>query len=210
MRRISVTDLEAWRYYIASEDASLEDLLARLRRETPPTAAMIAGRAFHAALETMGESESQFVEADGIQFHFKTDCELALPRVREMKGELEMQTSVGSVNLVGVVDGLNGMEVQDHKLTARWDAERYAESYQWRCYLTMFSGTRFVYNVFVGKEVKPNVYEIYDFHRLPLYAYPSMAPDVNREVDRFAQFLDRYLPIAPPLVGDANHVCTQA
>jgi hypothetical protein len=190
--RLGVSELDAWRYYRASEEASLDDLLARLRRETPPTEPMMAGSALHKALEH-ANGEADVLEADGYRFHFQADCELYMPAIRELKGELEMDTPAGPITLVGVVDAIAG-EVQDHKLSARFDAERYSDSYQWRCYLRMFNAKRFVYNVFVGKPERPKVYTIYEFHKLPLYAYPEMHQDVQREVEQFAQFVWTYLP----------------
>lgn len=188
--RISVSDLDAYRYYRDNEDAELDDLLARLRRETPPTAQMLAGTALHAALENAQE-DTAVLEANGHKFKFVAECDVYLPQVRELKGEMQIQTPIGPVTLVGVVDAIGG-DIQDHKLTARFDAERYAASYQWRCYLLMFGGRRFVYNVFVGKEDSANQYLIYEFHRFPLYAYPALREDVEREVGQFAVFLDRY------------------
>lgn len=192
--RLSVTGLEAYRYYCDSEEASLEALLAQLRKETPPTPAMLAGSALHKALENLKPSGDVFsLEQDGHKFKFTGECNVCLPDVRELKGEMTLQTSAGPVTLVGVVDGMNGTEVFDHKLTARFDAERYADSYQWRCYLVMFGGQKFTYNAFVGKEEEPNEWVIYDFHPLSFYAYPEMRDEVQREVDGFAQFWAKHM-----------------
>ena len=35
--RVSASDLDAFRYFMNNEEAELSDLLAQLRRETPPT-----------------------------------------------------------------------------------------------------------------------------------------------------------------------------
>lgn len=190
--RISVTNLDAYRYYRDHEESSLDDLLARLRKEVPPTPAMLAGSALHAALEYM-RTDADVLHSNGHTFRFTEDFGLPLPAVRELKGEIEIETPSGTVTLVGVVDGI-GLEIADHKLTARWDAEKYADSYQWRCYLVMFGGARFTYNVFVGKEIAPQDWHITEFHRLPLYAYVGMRDDVVREVSEFAAFLKEHPP----------------
>lgn len=185
--RLSVTNLDAYRRYCRDEDVTLESLLAQLRRETPPTPAMMAGRAFHAALENLRD-DADVIDQDDHRFRFQIDSALYLPPIRELKGEVVLPTSVGDVTLVGIVDGLHGTEVYDHKLSASFDAERYANSYQWRCYLTMFGGEKFTYNVFVGKVDDSGDWVIYDLHRLPFYAYPAMRGDVLKAVDEFAQF----------------------
>lgn len=203
--RLSVTMLDSYRYYRDNEDASLDDLLATLRRETVPTLAMKAGSALHKALETCN-ADTETLAADGFTFRFAEDCPLPLPAIRELKGEMEMQTKAGPVTLVGVVDTI-GVETTDHKLTARWDAEKYIDSYQWRCYLLMFGGARFTYNVFVGKEVEPGEWLITEFHRLPVYAYVGMRADVEREVGELAAFAAKHIdrnPLLEKLVASVN------
>jgi hypothetical protein len=72
-----------------------------------------------------------------------------------------------------VIDGSDGA-IYDHKLTERFDAERYADSYQWRCYLLMFGARKFVYNVFEGREGNAaNEWVIHGFQQFPLYAYDA-------------------------------------
>jgi hypothetical protein len=191
--RISVTELDAYRRYRDNEDAELETLLSQLRKQEPPTRAMLAGKALHSILEKAGPGDLHVAEQDGFRFTFKVDCELALPAVREIKGDIKLYTTTEPITLVGVVDALEGLTVHDHKLTARFDAERYADSYQWRCYLVMFGGRKFIYNVFVGDE-DADGFTVYDFHQLPLYAYPGMHDDVQREVSEFAAFIALHLP----------------
>ena len=193
MIRMSVTEIDAFRYYKASEDADLEALLRRLRKEDEPSDAMLAGRALHKILETADQIELSKAEQDGFTFHFAADCEVPACPVRELKGEIVLPSPIGPVTLVGVVDGLNGA-VHDHKLTARFDAERYADSYQWRCYLTMFKARQFIYQVFEAKQNDDGSWWIFGFHRLPFYAYEGMEADVQREVGEFAEFLAKHLP----------------
>jgi len=52
MIRLSVSDLETYRYWKNSEDSDVLTLLAKLRHEEPPTPAMEAGRAFAKLFET--------------------------------------------------------------------------------------------------------------------------------------------------------------
>lgn len=192
--RLSVTDLDSYRYYKADEDMDLDALLRRLRKEDPPSQAMLAGRALHKVLEHISEGELACAEAEGFRFTFQAECTISCLPVRELKGEIQIATPCGPVTLVGVVDGMDGA-VYDHKLTSRFDAERYADSYQWRCYLLMFNARRFVYNVFEGREGdSPNEWTIHGFHRFPLYAYEGMRDDVRREVAELAEFVARYVP----------------
>lgn len=193
MIRLSVTDLDSYLYWRSSEDMDFEALLMRLRGQELPGPNMLAGRAFHKMLETADESELFASTVDGIRFDFAIEQEIALPQIREPKAEKRFHTPSGAVTLVGKVDGLHGTTVTDYKLTERFDVERYADSYQWRSYLTMFGATRFVYDVFVCRYDDDRVY-VFDYHRFPLYAYPGMAEDVQREVCGLAEIVLKHVP----------------
>ncbi|HYE57624.1 MAG TPA: hypothetical protein VD948_03920, partial [Rhodothermales bacterium] len=147
MIRLSVTDLESFRYWKASEDSTVADLVAKLTRAEPPTPQMQAGAAFARLMEHAGERSMDEEQVDGWTFYFDVESELALPAVRELKGEMVIETPSGPVTLVGKVDGFDG-KVYDQKLTERWEAERYVDSLQWRAYLVMFGAREFVYDVF--------------------------------------------------------------
>jgi hypothetical protein len=191
--RVSVTDLDSMLYWRES-DMEFEDLLKRLRGEEPPGPNMLAGRAFHKLLETASDQDEWFAaEQDGVRFDFAIEQEIALPQIRELKAEHVFQTPSGPVTLVGKVDGLQGITVHDYKLTERFDAERYADSYQWRSYLTMFGARQFVYDVFVCRYDPDRVY-VFDYHRLPFSAYPGMEADVHREVCALAEIVAKYVP----------------
>jgi hypothetical protein len=191
--RVSVTDLDSMLYWRDS-DMEFEDLLKRLRGEEPPGANMLAGRAFHKLLETATEGGEFFAaEVDGIRFDFAIDREIALPVIRELKGERLFDTPSGPVTLVGKVDAMSAGTVTDYKLTERFDAERYMDSIQWRAYLLMFDATRFVYDVFQCRYDPDRVY-VYEYHRLPFYAYPAMEADVHRAVCELAEIVARHVP----------------
>lgn len=191
--RISVSDLECWRRYKTNEEVELEECLAQLLRKELPSPAMLAGRALHKILETCDYGDEAIViERDGYSFSFLGSIEVSVPPVREMKGEIELMTPHGPVTLVGVVDGID-TAVIDYKLTGRWDAERLADSYQWRCYLMMFNRNRFDYKVFVGDEKKPSEWVIREYHELSMYRYPGMEQDVQKEVEGCAAFMAQYV-----------------
>lgn len=190
--RLSVTELDAYRRFKALEDMSFEEMLAVLLKKRTPTRAMEAGSALHKLLENHQGGDLEEVEQDGFRFRFDLDCAIALPRVRELKGEAIYPTSIGPVTLVGIVDGLDNA-IRDYKLTAKFDAERYHDSYQWRCYLLMFGGRKFVYDIFVGED-KGEAWVIREYHSLAFYAYPGMEADVLRELDDLARFTAEQVP----------------
>jgi hypothetical protein len=194
MIRLSVTDLDSYLYWLGSEDMEFEELLKRLRGETEPTDSMLAGRAFHKMFEEAEAGQDlQSPIVDGWQFVFAIEGQIGLPSVRELKGEVVLATPSGPVTLVGKVDSLDGMVVHDYKLTERFEAERYADSYQWRAYLMMFGATHFVYDVFQARYDGKRV-TVYDYHRFAMNAYPSMRADVQRAVAGLAEIVAKHVP----------------
>jgi hypothetical protein len=213
--RLSVSDLESFRYWKANEDSTLEELVARLTKKEPPTPQMEAGAALAFLFEGASPMTIDSWSTNGWTFRFALDGErhrFALPPVRELKAEVIFETPSGPVTLVGKVDGIDGMTVFDQKLTESFDAERYLDSLQWRSYLVMFGAKEFVYDVFVGKydrdpgrtdedgtykkgpiRLAPNgLVTITDYHRLPFYAYPEIRADVERAVRELAEVVVTY------------------
>jgi hypothetical protein len=202
MIRLSVTELETLRYWKDRDDRDLADLLADLRKESPPSPQMAAGRAFAKFFETtpIGYAGTE-CEIDGWRFSWELDVEVEIPDARELKGELHMDTPSGPVTLVGMVDGLDGRWVHDQKLTEQWEAEKYIDSLQWRAYLVMFEATAFVYDVFVGRykrdkdrQIVPGQVTVTDYHRMPFYTYPGIERDVQLAVNELAAIVARHLP----------------
>lgn len=194
--RVSATDIDAFRRWRDDEEdaSNLADLIAQLRRLMPSTEAMEAGTALHKALETAEPGDHKGFEADGFTFSFETDAEIDLPPIREMKATREYRVADCIVTLVGKVDALHGRRIDDHKFTAKFDADRYLESYQWRIYLEVFGADEFRWNVFEAKESAPKNYLIRNVHTLTMHRYPGIGADVEREVREFVSFARDHLP----------------
>lgn len=195
MIRVSVTDIDQYRYYRDSEDMELGTLLSRLRKEEEKSPEMLRGIAFHEALEKLGPCELDVIEHGGFRFRLEVDVELSLPEIRELKAEKEYQVNGELVVLVGKVDAISGFTIYDHKLTKIIDAENYTDSLQWRCYLDMFGGRKFIYNVFQGyEEARTGDVVIKDFQPFAFFEYPDMKSDINTALNGFVEFAKTHLP----------------
>jgi hypothetical protein len=172
---------------------------------------MRAGQAFHWLLQHAADDLSQHTvwanweedqrdfasEPNGGQpylFTFKIDQEIVLPPLREVKTERKYRVDGLDVRVVAMADCLTGPLVFDHKLTDKFDAERYTSSLQWRTYLALFGADTFLYNLFVAREKKPQQWEIKELHQLKFFRYPSVERDVQDAVEDYARFLARFLP----------------
>lgn len=198
--RLSVSDLEAFRYFQQDDDATLADLIAQLRKRTPPTEPMLAGIALHKALElAQPGQELRSLEANGYVFIIEPDVELELPQIRELKARKDYAIDGEVVTLTGKVDTLEGLRVDDHKSTSRFDAEKYEAGYQWRCYLDIFNADRFRWNVFEISPLGPGekgeqLYKVWGFHQHEQHRYPGMAADVHKALHEFLDFARVHLP----------------
>jgi hypothetical protein len=195
--RTSASDLDALRYYLANEDADLEKLVAQLRRELPPSEAMMAGTALHTILEHAWYGDLTTAEADGFRFDFDVDGEVDLPAIREMKETREYLIDGVRVTLVGKVDAVHGRRVDDHKFTMRFDPERFMGSLQWRVYLEVFGADEFRWNVFEAREVGgpgSRHFCIHSLHQLTMHRYPGIGRDVEAALRQFLDFARQHLP----------------
>jgi hypothetical protein len=192
--RVSSTDLDAFRRFREDEGADLGLFLAQLRRRVPPTPAMIAGTALHAALEQCLPGSYGVLAARGHTFTFEAEGEIDLPEVREMKATRDYEIDGLTVTLVGKVDAMRGTRIDDHKLTGRFDPERYLASVQWRAYLEIFDADEFRWNVFEGRPVAERSWTITGIHALSARRYPGMADDLRRELAAFTAFARMHLP----------------
>lgn len=191
--RVSVSDVDAYEYFLNSEDMTMDALLARLRRETPPTENMLAGTALHKFLEHTGPTELGEHEVDGFTFRFECDACLAIPPIRELKATGSYTINGVPITLVGKVDALSGIHYYDHKLTSRFDAEKYANAFQWRAYLVLMDGWKFTYNVFTATQ-QDGVWVIRGFDPLTLYRYPGIDRGVESRLTRFVDFVKHHMP----------------
>lgn len=164
------------------EEPTLEDHI-RFLTVDEPTEQMMAGTAFHKALETAQDGEHDALSANGYTFHLP-DAELSLPAMRELRGYRQY----GPLTVTGQVDGIEGVVITDHKTTSRFDLERYLDGCQWRFYLEIFDADVFVWNVFEIKETDPKVYRVKPPQIMRAYRYPGMASDCERLAADFYDF----------------------
>lgn len=198
--RLSVTMLDTYVYGMANEDLSSEQLAYALFKPIKPTQAMKVGSAFHKMLE-QATTLSNIQRHKSYEFILPDNLNgtLELGNLREQKYQWQI---FDDVLLVGKIDAETAFKVIDHKLTLRFDHDRYMDSMQWRAYLAMRQKTHFSYQVFEhsGLPDAPNLlgnYPVFikDYHQLDQYAYAGMQDDVKDIAHDLASFARDWMPI---------------
>lgn len=189
-----VSNIEAFRQwknwrplFEGQEEPTVEDLV-RFITTDEPTEAMKVGTAFHKAMELAQEGSHETFAANGYTF-LLPDAELALPAIREMRA----YSAYGGLTVTGQVDAVEGRVVIDHKTTSKFDPERYLDGCQYRFYLDMFGADTFEWNIFVVREVEPQVYAVAEPHILRAHRYPGMHDDCRLLADEYHEFATSYL-----------------
>lgn len=184
-----VSHVESFRQWRDDEDAEEADLIDSIMGSRDPSAAMLAGTAFHKALETASTGDVDALEVDGYRFDFARDFEIALPPVREIRASKTYMVDGHPIVISGQCDALHGRTIFDHKTTARFDPDRYLSGYQWRLYLDIFGADEFMWNVFEWSEAAEMEYMVQHVHQLKQYRYPTMEADCASLVSEFARFV---------------------
>ena len=184
-----VSSIETFRRWRLDEDMDAADLVARLT-DFQPTEAMLAGTAFHKALEVAKPGEYDRLDANGYTF-LLPDAEIALPDVRELRAF----GAYGQLTVTGQVDALHGRRVEDHKTTATFRPDGYLEGCQWRFYLDIFGADVFRWNVFEITPVREEekTYTVKPPHKLEQCRYPGLHDDCMDLARDFYTFASEHL-----------------
>jgi hypothetical protein len=185
-----VSNIESFRRWRQDEEQTVEDLVKFITTDEP-TPAMLAGTAFHRALELASEGLHDMLQANGYTFLVSGNIEL--PAIREMRAYRDYR----GLTVTGQVDGLHGKTVIDHKTTARCDPERYLEGCQWRFYLDIFGADVFRWNIFEIREVAPQEYQVSEPQVLTAYRYPELRADCDALAADYLDFARKHLPREP-------------
>lgn len=182
-----VSNIEAFRRWREDDEATVADLVRQITTDEP-SEAMLAGTAFHKAMELASVGEHDELLANG--YIFRVVGEIALPEIREMRA----YGKYGDLTVTGQVDGIHGRLVIDHKTTSRFDADRYLAGFQWRYYLDLFGADTFQWNVFEITEEGHKTYSVRAPQALKAYRYPGLHEDCAKLAAEYLDFGRNHLP----------------
>lgn len=189
---VRTTALEAFRRL----DTPLGDEAALVRalqgNPDPPRWQMEAGTEWHSLLASERPEVVRYgrdIKAEPSR-QYKFDGDL-VKEARAYTGEGLVEVAAerlyGDLLVTGRCDWINGLHLQDHKITFSGpDSEWYEPSLQWRFYLWIFGATSFRYNLWYFKEPDDsgwcNFKEVYSFR---VWRYPEMEAECEEWLDRF-------------------------
>ena len=182
-----VSHLASFARWQADDDLEVGWLIDQIRSHEE-TEAMRKGTAFHKALETIKDGwEGDEIESDGYRFFFRCDITISLPETRETRRSKDY----GGLIVSGQADGIGGKVILDYKSTAKFDAERYLEGWQWRYYLDLFDADRFDWYAWEMSDIGDKAYEVFGFHQLSQWRYPDLEIDCRKTWPKSLRFSHR-------------------
>ncbi len=196
-RASEVDEFMRWQH---DDSYELDALLARLRGEREPSEQMRAGTALHKALEDLTDYSRDYetLSALGYTFNMIADVELQPAPIREVRASATYplnKDGSATITITGRVDAIDGLRVDDHKSTARYEPEHYLDGWQWRFYLDIFGADLFRWNIFeIAMTDDPFVWDVRAAHRLEQRRYPELHADCARVAQELAEFAAKHMP----------------
>lgn len=164
--RMSVSDLEACRWWGMTDGVNTRALLDRLNTPVEPTPEMLLGTKVHWLMEAIGKGPD-----DGITFIRRYDpngrrhidlidgtreedeLQILKPDAVELPIYQEFEVDGEPLLVSSRVDAIAGRTVVDYKVTTKALAMRWYDSWQWRLYLMLVpDAIRFRYQALRVKE----------------------------------------------------------
>ena len=194
--RISATTLESFRLFMQPEqDWMTEDeLIATIRGEFVPNHKVKLGLAFGAVLETPDRYRGRAGYQCGDFFFAAEVMEPALAEI-DRRGIFEVKASkcYGDCTVVCKADHMLGSHLSEFKTTlSSFNADKYAESCQWRFMADILQPSKITYRVFcLSEDHQTGEIGLNSIETMNLYPYPALHQDCRDLVEAFRAYVIR-------------------
>lgn len=192
--RISTTTLESFRLWSDPEQDWMpeEELLATIRGEFKPNAAVLLGQAFGKVLETPARFQVPGGYRCGDYTFDDTTMAEPLALMDHDRGVFEAKAvkRYGDCDVVAKADQLVGAHLKEHKTTTgTFDFDKYAKSCQWRFMLEIFEAALVTYHVFRLDDHGNGVVELADINTFNLFPYAALHQDNCELLAKFKNYV---------------------
>ena len=198
MIRVYPSSLDQFQYYLNSQLSTRDFILRECRLEKKSDWAYM-GSALHKFIE-LGGPKVVRVEG-GREFRVRTNnrgrgpeliIEIPRPQISEFRMIKQIESNGEPVVISGIVDGMIGNRIMEWKGVKRMNLEKFMDSWQWRCYLSMDSRfSRVDYHVFkirLYNGVKQ--YVIIDDHKkITVQRYQGMESELHGFINQYVEHL---------------------
>jgi hypothetical protein len=194
--RISATTLESFRLFMAPSNDWMteEELLATIRGEFVPNHKVKLGLAFGKVLETPERYRGRAGYQCG-DFFFSNDVMAPALAEIDRRGifEVKSQRLYGDCMVVCKADHLLGSHLSEFKTTlSNFNADKYAESCQWRFMADILQPALITYRVFcLSEDHQTGEIGLNSIETMNLYPYPALHQDCCDLVEEFKAYVTR-------------------
>ncbi len=198
MFRISVTQVESFRYYLENEYVTKSNFIDSLLKKSEPSKFMLMGTAYHSILETpqkyYNKQQKNFI-CNGFEFK-EIDMLKSIDNIDynfpfEVKQVKQITTTFGIVNLVAKVDQLcYGSVVENKTCWNGFNWEKYYLSLQRKFYADIFGVDIVKYNVFEMNDTIKDGIKLKDIHQFKFYTDKVEIVSAYKYLNQFLDFLD--------------------
>jgi catechol 2,3-dioxygenase-like lactoylglutathione lyase family enzyme len=196
--RISATTLESFRLFMEPDQEWMTEdaLIATIKGEFKPNAAIRLGRAFGRILEHPERFRVPlgyvYDEQGALEFQFSAaDIDRCLALV-DPRGVFEAKAlkAYGDCDVVAKADHLLGAHLTEFKTsTSSFDADKYLASCQWRFMVDIFGPALVTYHVFELYDHGNSVVELKDIHTFNVFPYDGLHQDCCELVAAFRDYV---------------------
>lgn len=210
MYKIYATLLDAYQYYLKSEDdGALQELLDKINRVPFESEAADKGTAFNEVVDTLLHSEAArnsmscdpsdmiyypFVSKDGTRYNFEFKKSIVLTFVNSLEGYVS-QVPIGAhfvttkgqaIYLYGYIDEILRSDVTDIKTTSKYEFPKFLNAWQHRVYPYCLDMNGIVTETFTYRITDFNGYyeEVYTYDR------DKCIRELSDICERFIDFLE--------------------
>lgn len=172
---------------------SEDDLIATIRGEFVPNHKVKLGLAFGRVLEHperyLGRAG---YSCDGFFFTLDTMAPALAEIDRRGIFEVKAQRLYGDCMVVCKADHVLGSHLSEFKTTlSNFDADKYAESCQWRFMADILQPSRVTYRVFCLSEDDAGMIGLRSIETMNLFPYPALHQDCCDVVEEFKEYVTR-------------------